>query len=144
MAVRMVKVTPVITAGGYTNGDSIGGVISIPDAPIAGTIQSILIQDDGDQGSALQLFFFESEPAGVADNAALGTISDEDMRLCVGFIAEDIWIDNATSQIAFDHNVSMAYEHTGGGLWMMIRLNDASTPTYVDTDDLLIRLGIVY
>ena len=144
MAVRMLKIRPTVDTSAYADNDNIGGMIQIKDAPIGGTIQSILIQDNGDQGSALELFFFESEPTGVADNAAWATIIDADMLLCCGYIAEDTWIDNVDSQIAFDHNVSMGYEQTGTGLWLGIRVNDASPPTYTATDDLQIRIAIVY
>ena len=58
MAVSSIKVTPTVdTAGAYTAEDSVGGVIEVVGAPSNGIIESLVVQDDGDQAAALELFF---------------------------------------------------------------------------------------
>ena len=136
-------ITPTVTAGSYTNGDSVGGVISVGNIPEQGMIMSVVIQDDADQGNAFQLFFFESEPTGVADNAAFD-LSDADMGLCVGAVSLDTWFDATSSQVLSVSDIGLPYRAMSRTLYMMIKLNDGSAPTYAATDDLHIRLGIVY
>ncbi len=136
-------VTPVITGDAYSQNDSIGGVIEIPGVPPSGTIMSITIQDDADQGPSMAAYFFQSEPAGVADHAALA-LSDADGALIIGVESLDTWFDLTDSQVLSVNNIAMPYEVLGGSLFMMLKDDDASPGTFVATDDLHIRLGIVY
>lgn len=144
MAVFTATITPTVDTSAYVDNDCVGGVIEIVGAPPAGVIESLIISDKGDQGNGMELFFFESEPAGVADNAAFTTMVDADLQKLIGYLAEDTWEDMTDGQFAPHVNISLAYQTIGGSLWMMIRVEDASPPTYTATDDLQIKLSIVY
>lgn len=142
MAVWTTKITPTITAGLYGAEDGIGGVIEIVGAPSSGIIETWMVQDDGDQAVILELFFCESEPAGVADNAPHATVSDADMQLVMGYLITGTYQGNADSNFFYEGNAGLAYQTTGGSIWLMIRT--PGTPTYVATDDLTFRFSIVY
>ena len=136
-------ITPVITAGAYSQNDSVGGVFSVRLPMEQGTLMSVTILDDGDQGSALELWLFEEDITGVADNAAFA-LTDADMGKCVGVVALDTWFDADANQICVVDNIGMVFRSLSGTLTLMLKMTDASTPTYAATDDLHIRLGIVY
>lgn len=144
MAVRFTPaVTPTITGGAYSQNDCVGGVITIEKVGQDGTIMSVVMADDGDQGSSFEFWFFRSAPVGVADNEVF-SLSDADIGLCVGVLALDTWFDAVTGQVLAVDNIAMPFATDNGDLFLMMKVDDASAPTYVATDDLHISFGIVY
>lgn len=137
------RITPTVTAGGYVQNDCVGGVITVDNAPPSGTIMSIVIIDDADQGPSMEMYFFESEPDGVADRTTF-TLSDDDAGKCVGVVAVDTWFDGVNNRTLVVDNIGMPYSHKGGNLYLMLKTVDLSSPTFAATDDLHIRLGVVY
>lgn len=85
-----VQVTPTITAGAYTSGDSVGGQQTIAGAvragALSGRILGVTVLDKSQAArNPMDLVFFDRSVTVPADNAVF-TVSDADMINCLGII----------------------------------------------------------
>jgi hypothetical protein len=141
MAVRLLEVTPVITAGAYAQNDSVGGVFSVA-GPNTCTLMSIIIIDEADQGSSYQLWVFDAQPTGVADNAVF-SLSDADVAKVVGVFAVDTWFDGINNQVLVEKNIGCPLFSESGNFYLMLKVTDATPPTFAAVDDLIVKLGVI-
>lgn len=86
-----IKVTlyPTITAGAYSAGDVVGGLLSFAFASgrgASGIVRDVRIADDDDEKAACKLWLFERQPTAFADNAAFAPTM-ADLKYCAGVIA---------------------------------------------------------
>lgn len=113
---RRVSVSPTVTAGAYTAGDIVGGLLefsnAFSDTYKKGRIKSVAIADKADQSATYDLVFFKSVPAGTyTDNAAFDP-SDADLQLIEPIVQISssnrfAFTDNCVTSIAsLDHFVS--------------------------------------
>jgi hypothetical protein len=84
-----VSVTPAITAGAYTAGDALGGLLTFANvvrvAGGGGEITKVVIVDNALQSAPVDLVLFRQTFTPTANNDPFG-VSDADMQNCLGFI----------------------------------------------------------
>lgn len=142
MSGRSVTVTPTVTAGAYSQNDCVGGVIDI-NLPAECTIMSVVLIDQADQGPSYELWIFDGVPTGVADNAAF-SLSDADLEKVRGVLALDTWFDAINGQVCAVDNIGLFIQSHGGNYSLMLKVTDASVPTFAAVDDLSVILGVVF
>jgi len=97
-----------------------------------GTIESITVIDEDDQGAAFDIYFFNSNVSLGTENGA-PNISDANARSCVGFysVATADYKDLGGVKIASYKNVGLAVKAVSGTDDLYIGVvNGAGTPTY--------------
>lgn len=156
-----LQVTPTITAGAYTSGDSVGGQQTIANAvragALSGRIISVSILDKSQAArNAMDLVFFDRSVTVPADNAVF-TVTDADMINCLGIIQitassyNTAWAGTPANSIASLPNtlVSSTYNPStfpfpivcnSTDLYMAIVIR--GTAAYSSTSDLVISLTI--
>ena len=141
--------TPTITAGAYTAGDALGGLLTFANAVRAAgrgaVITKVVIIDTANQEAPVDLVLFNQTFTPTADNAAFNP-SDADLANCIGYI--DV---AATDYSSFNQDNAVAAKSSGLGMPFPIVLVGTSlfgqmvvrdAPTYAATDDLIIKLTI--
>lgn len=130
----------VITAGAYTAGDVIGGLLRFPNvfisSPGKGEVRSIVIFDNAKQAKALKLFLFKSIPSVIADNAAFNP-SAADARLIMAEIPLVTHTNYSTATIGYTtaRTISIPIYNTSGQDVYAYLVADVA-PTYAAIDDL--------
>lgn len=142
---KVVDVTPTITAGAYSTGDQVGGLLIFPSAAsgsvYTGVVSSVEIVDKAAQGVDMELWLFDASISVVADSAPAG-YSDADLAklVCVIPISEHyVLVDNGASQA---QNINCIFELPATTILYGV-LVARGTPTYASTSDLTIRLGVL-
>ena len=149
----VIEQTPVITAGIYSTGDALGGKLTFEYSARrpggTGTIMSLTIVDEADQGVALDLILFNKDFSATADNAAIA-ISDADAINIIGIInvASGDYTDTGANKTAELTNVKLKFkckedwadDNTGKKLYG--QLVTRGTPTYAATNDITVKLKI--
>ena len=147
----VVSSTPVVSAAAiYASGDSIGGLITLsnvaPQTNVnnagSGKINSAVIADKAAQSANIDVVFFDSNPSAttVTDNVAL-TIADADLTKIIGVIAlttHKTFVNNSVS-VAQDQSIPF---NLGNASTLYAILVARSTPTFVATTDVTLRVGI--
>lgn len=124
----------------YAQGDALGVKTSLA-VPEWGRIRSIVITDVDDEASTtVNVWIFESEPTGIAANAAFD-LADADLELVMAVRLIDVEFDAISGRVKFEE-CSIPYRAKGGKLWIQCELEGAATPTYATTDDVKIQLFI--
>lgn len=141
-----VEVTPTITAGAYSDGDIVGGLLTFPDATkIArtGLLVSAELVDEADQGAAIDVTCFSASVTVAADNAA-NALSDDDARKVVASfsIATTDYKDHGGVKIASKQSINDAFRSSDGKLYCQMVLN-GSTPTYAATNDVTLKIDVL-
>jgi hypothetical protein len=143
----LCKVTPVITAGGYSAKDAVGALMTFDfggrDPGGHGVINTVTIIDNDDEKAALELWLFDRTVTAVADNAAMD-FSDADMQYLVGVIpiAAADYYSLADNGAACVRGVGLQYNCNGAALYGQLKCT--GTPTYTATTDLTVVLGIEF
>ena len=146
-----VELTPVTSNGAiYASGDQIGSVMritnAVQDSRGSSLIKSVVVIDKAKQKAALDILFFDDEPANsVADNAAADIADSEMADKCLGFISIAVadYADMSASSVATktcEHLLKSAKERSKD-LWCLIV--SRGTPTYGSTSDLVVKLGFI-
>jgi len=142
-----VSQTPEITAGAYSAGDAVGGLLTFANAARrsggGGVIKTVTIIDDAGQDAELELWLFDRTFTAIADNSAWAP-AEADLERLIGVISTEEssqgWLAAGTpSAVTID--VSARYDVTGTS--MFGQLVTRGTPTYVATDDLTIKVGLL-
>lgn len=133
---RSPLIQPTITAGAYSAGDVVGGLITVP-CGYGCTIRAIRIADDDNEKAVLDLYIFNDEPTTIADNAAFATamtISDLKKHVKkVSFAAADYSTINSNAWARQEGlNIDM---QTGKGNFYVYAVC-TGTPTFTATSDL--------
>jgi len=131
----------VVTAGGYTDGDVLGGLQALPLLPGFSRlkINRIGIIDEEQQSPTLTVHFYNALPTTIADNA-VWTLSDANAVKWIGFSNTITWITHgATASTSISKDlVGEEFSAPLGVLWYYIVINDLTPPTYVATTDISI------
>ncbi len=137
--------TPIITAGAYSSGDALGGLLTFASAVRAsggtGVITKIVIVDDADQEAPIDLVFFDQTFTATGDNDAFDP-SDADMQNCIGHVnvAATDYASFNDNGAATKRNVGFWYALAGTLLFAQMVVRD--TPSYVATDDLTVKIFV--
>jgi hypothetical protein len=139
---KIYTVTPVITAGAYSAGDVVGGMITIPVSGPGGggTLRRIIIADDDNEKAALKIHFFTSQPTVFADNAAYAPVIADLVKL-IGVVpvasADYTTVNGNAYGIVQDLGIDFFVEF--GNLYAYVVCD--ATPTYAAVTDLTLRFG---
>ncbi len=140
---RMVDLTPAITAGAYTAGDVIGGMLTfdVHSAGGGGTIRRVTLIDVDNEKAAGKLYLFNSAPTSTADNAAFAP-SAADMRKLIDVVsisAADYASVNSKAA-AIKRDLAIDYTAADGRIYAYFVCD--GTPTYTTAGDLTFRLTV--
>jgi hypothetical protein len=157
-----ISVTPVITAGAYSAGQIIGGLMKFQSAfhgKQSGILHGLTIADKSGQSSAMDLIVFNQKPAGTyTDGAAFSPTSGDLLEITghVNVLAGNYSQFSANSEATVSgiglpvKNVSIAAgavasqyanDDPGRDLWAVLVAR--GTPTYVSTSDLTVTPKIL-
>lgn len=135
-------VTPGTVA--HTAADVVGGLLTFDMAAggakvSGGRIEWAALADDDNEGAALELYLFDSEPTSIAANAA-GTLAAADLRRICGQVsfgtADYVTINSMKACFKRDLQLPFAADKLYGYLIC------TGTPTYAAAKTLAVRLGV--
>jgi len=133
----------VVTAGAYSDGDVVGGLLNLSDLAGAGgggLITQVLLTDDAAQTAVFQLWLFDGEPTGIADNAAFAPVIADLAKVVdvIDIAASDYETVNSNEYAL--KKLDTPAVHGSGQLYGYLVLN-GSTPTYAATSDLTLKVS---
>jgi hypothetical protein len=139
--------TPTVTAGAYTAGDAVGGLLTFANAARAsgggGVIKGVVIVDDAGQDVELELWLFDRTFTAMVDNAAWAP-SEADLENLIAVIStEDSaqgWLAAGTPS-AIDIEVARRYDLSGTSLFG--QLVTRGTPAFAATDDVTVKVALL-
>ena len=142
-----ISVTPTITAGAYSAGDALGGLLTFTSAASVykgdGKITKVVISDNAKQAAHLALALFDRTFTAMVDNAAWDP-SDADNLNCLGVIDIPIanygpGVDNNVAYVECDFNFALVAGGTSlfGQLYII-----TSTPTYAAVNDIQVTITV--
>lgn len=145
LKVVSIQVTPVVsTTPAYSLKDNIGGLLTFANAARAsgGTflIQSIQVEDNAQQMSAMDLVLFNATFTAPTDNSIFAP-SDAELKTCVGVIPITFYSDFSTNSIACVNNLGLEVVVAGTSLFGALVAR--GTPTYVATTDIVVTLTLI-
>jgi hypothetical protein len=124
----------------YAQGDALGTKQSVA-VPHNGIIRGIVITDVDDEASVtVNVWMFESEPAGIAANAAFA-LADADLEKVFAVHLVDSDFDGINGIAKFEQT-AVPYHQTDGALYFQCELEDSATPTFAATTDVKIQFFI--
>jgi len=136
---RAIDVTPTITtsAGAYTAGDNVGGLLLLLE-PIKGLnkntiLKSIHVKDNANQKQPLTILLFNSNPttgATITDNAAFayGTTSFPKQIAKINILAADYETIDSKATADIDTYAKVLQSNDSSSLWAVVITT--GTPTY--------------
>ena len=141
---KQIVQTPTITAGAYSSGDAVGGLLEFEDAcsiyKNSTLLSLVIIVDDAKQAADLRLYLFNQEFTPTADNAAFDP-SDADLQNCIAVILVDDYFDANDNTVGVEAvEIPITLEEGETSLWG--QLVAAATPTYAATDDLTVKITV--
>jgi hypothetical protein len=126
----------------YAQGDALGVKTSFA-VPEAGVIRAMVITDVDDEASlTFNAWVFESEPTGIAANAAF-SLADADAILVNSVVLINTEFDSIANRVHYEE-MNMPYRADGGLLWIQVELEASATPTFAATTDIRLKLIIEY
>lgn len=133
---RILKFTPTVSTTAYTAGDVVGTKMAL--GQVDALLHSLAIADNGNQGPAGQILFFDGDPGSVpADNAAF-TWPTGALAKLIGVVDAPTYKTVASEKIA-----------TVGALGITLKSNacyavfvTSGTPTLTSTSDLTFKFGL--
>lgn len=140
-----ISQTPTVTAGAYSAGDAVGGLLTFANAARAsgdgGVIKDVLILDNAGQDVELELWLFNDTITAMADNAAWAP-SEADLRKLVAIIstADGAWFTAGTPSAA---RVECSQRYDCAATSLFGQLVTRGTPTFAATDDITVVLGLL-
>lgn len=145
-----VPVAVTTSAGAYTAGDGIGGIMTVPGLLLprgSGLLQSILVVDRANQKPNLTLVFFNAAPAGTyTDNLAVPVMAAADSQKVVAkvnILTADFETIN-TIGIAHITNIGKVLKMSDLSVDLRLLVLTTGTPTYgANSTDLSFLFGAV-
>lgn len=148
---KVIAITPVLTsfATPYSSGDVLGAILTVSavvqDPKGVATLSTVVVLDQTNQKSALDLVFFDDLPASSigADNAAYG-LADADLAKCLGrvsVVTGDYASSGSANAEATLRNLGLMMQAKAGKKDIYVAIIARGTPTYGSASDLSIKLG---
>lgn len=141
----IVSATPTITAGLYSEGDSVGGLIKLKSNELIDNqrvlLQGVILTDLSGQSGNIDAVFFDSKPT------ATTFTNDVTLDMADADLTKIQHIEQITTYSAFNDNsasvnnaVSIPIVFTDS---IYVALVARSTPTYTSTSDLTLRVILI-
>lgn len=151
---KTVSVTPTVTAGGYTAGDAVGGLLTFnnavqgdanngPSDVNSGEIRSVVLIDKavGNTSTTYELWLFDTSYTEIADNAAWA-ISDTIALTCVGVIPLTDVRASSNNLVYTARGVGLAFTIPSGTSLFGQLVCRGTAPTYGAVSDVKVRVVI--
>jgi len=140
--------TPTITAGLYSAGDAVGGLLTFAGAARTsgggGVIKGVVIIDDDGEDVELELWLFNQTFTAMVDNAAWAP-SEADLENFIGVVStltsDQGWMAAGTPSVC-DIEVAKRYDLVGTSMFGQL-VNPTGTPTWTATDDLTVKVALL-
>lgn len=145
--VLLTEEAPVVSLGAYASGDLIGGkltMLAVADLERGGgIIQTVVLTDRAKQSVNVDVVFFGSNPGDTmfTDNAALA-IADVDLVKVLGFAQVNNYSDFSDNSVGQALNVAIPFCLAMDGV-LYAAIVARGAPTYVATDDLMLRVMVL-
>ena len=143
----IIDVTLTLDTSIYADGDVLSDTATLTNAMRVaaggGTLRSIVLIDEDDQGTALDVVFFKATQSLGTKNSA-PNISDSAARDCLGSvnIATTDYIDLGGVRVATKRDLNLALESASGSRDIFIgTITRGGTPTYT-ANGLRVKIGI--
>lgn len=120
--------------------DALGTKVSF-NVPDSGIVRGIVLSDLDDDTFTANIWFFRSEPTGVATNAVF-TLADTDQELVQGVVLFPASFDATNGQVRYSQS-NVPYRTDGGVLWVQCALA-SGTPTFGAATDVKLKLIIEF
>jgi hypothetical protein len=138
-----VKVTPVVTAGAYTAGDIVGGLLTFrvaDGAPSVVMVTGVFVGIKAAVTSTLTLLLFDADPTATTktDNAALALHADDLAKVIKGIPVATLFDMGTPNGYSVDAINVIARPADGVNLYGL--LIDGTGFTLVSTSDIIVRL----
>ena len=142
---KTISASPVITAGSYSAGDAVGGLITFVNAARVsgggGVLKQVVLVDDAGQDAEMELWLFNATFTAIADNLAWApSEADLEKLICVVSTTDGAWRAAGTPS-ANVIEVAQRYDLTGTS--MFGQLVTRGTPTFAATDDVTVKIGLL-
>jgi hypothetical protein len=143
-----VRATPALTAGGYTTGQCLGGVLTFTNLCSerqSALIESVVVYDKAKQNANIDLILFSAMPSvltGLVDKA-VADIAAADLPLVIGTVQLRAanWITLNTAGLAVASSLGLAAACAGRSVYGI--LVNRGTPTVASVADLSVLLGVL-
>ena len=109
--------------------------------PESGIVKGIMLSDLDDDTFTCNVWFFRSEPTGIATNAVF-TLSDADQQLTQGVVLMPAAFDATNGQVRYAQT-EVPYRTSDGILWVQCALA-SGTPTFGAATDVTLKLIIEF
>ena len=142
-----ISQTPTVTAGAYSAGDAVGGLLTFANAARTsgggGVTMGVIIIDDNGQDVKIELWLFNQTFTAMSDNAAWAP-SEADLENLIGIISTGDsaqgWLAAGTPS-AIDIECTNRYDLVGTSLFG--QLVTRGTPTFAATDDVTVKVKLL-
>ena len=143
----IIKLAPTITAGAYSDGDVLGGEMTMSGLPYKRFfLQSLTVIDDAQQNAGLRVVFYDNNPTTPADNAAYSLAAGDvdNVLYAVDIASGDYKTVGSLYSIATISNLALPVIITSADTtWLrVVAYINGSTPTYTATSDIVFKVGI--
>lgn len=144
---KVISASPTLKiSGAYTSGNVMGGLVTFPNLNLlngSATIRRVLIADDDNEKSALNLWLFRSSPTVLADDVAFAPLI-ADLKTLVAVIpvlAANYTTINSNAYAVLDGlGTTFGLTLPSNSLYMYVVAN--GTPTYTASTDLYIEMTL--
>ena len=137
-------VAPTITAGAYSAGDVVGGLLTfdVSGAPEGSLLTRALLVDDDNEKPELTLYLFNASPTSFADNAAFAPVVADLKKLItkITFATTDYVTVNSNAYALKEDLNDLIPANTGSIYGYLVC---TSTPTYAATSDVWLALDFL-
>ncbi len=140
-----ISATPTVTAGAYSAGDAVGGVMTFANAVRyngrSAVLNSVTITDKSKAAAELELWLFSATITEAGDNAPF-TISDAELATCVGVvpIVAANYFAAADNEVACVRSVGLEFKCAATTLYGQLKC--LGTPTFASASDLTVTIGV--
>ena len=154
--VQYIQEAPTVTAGAYSAGDAVGGLLVFRNVSFEGggrsrrtspkgsatILDSVVIVDRASQDVQLDLVLFSEEFTPTADNGAFDP-SDADLLNCIGVVKVSDYSAFNDNSIATKSAIGLPIHLTNASGNLFGQLVTRGTPTYVAITDIAVRIGLI-
>lgn len=142
-----VSASPKVTAGLYTAGNVMGGVIPLPGAlppsTLNGVLDSVSVSFASIQTGAVNVAVFTAAPTGAFADKGAPAIAASDVPLLVGIFALTTAVSSLGTHTIYNlNNIRQKINGTSSSLFAVVTV--VGTPTPASTSDLTVTLGVVW
>ena len=136
---------PTVTAGAYTAGDCVGGVLTFAGAARnaggGGVIKNMIIIDDAGQDSNMELWLFDQTITAIGDtNPWVCTEAELHNLVAIITSTDGSWFATGTPSV---NAVEVSQQYTCAATSLFGQLVTRDTPTFVATDDVSVIIGLL-